>query len=361
MAAAAVCAVALAGCGTPFFISEQDLLAVLYGDDLLYTAESTGVGAYQVDGATGRLDRLSGSPFGSGCFTGLAAAPDASYLYGLKYFVNQVEGFKLGQDGTPQVPATFTLSAGGPRSLAIQPQGRFAYLVHLDQVSSYGIDPSTGALSSIAAPLGLVCGPSAGVFESGGRYLYVGDSSRIQPVQVNPVTGAAALLPPVAAPTFRSLAAHPGGYLYGMSTSTTDKNISAYRIDAAGGLTDITGGTPYRLGFGPTNLSGSYLAVDPVRDYLYANNNVKSTFQYSINDGSGALSINDESLGSVNVTRVAASTTGRYVFVAGQGAIIVYRVGADGTLSEVSGSPFPSSAGIVNDLIVVKKVDLDDR
>ena len=56
---------ALAGCGTPFFISQQNLADVL-GKEYLYAGVGTGVDAYDIDWATGRITKLAGSPFGGG-------------------------------------------------------------------------------------------------------------------------------------------------------------------------------------------------------------------------------------------------------------------------------------------------------
>jgi 6-phosphogluconolactonase (cycloisomerase 2 family) len=355
--AAASCVLILCGCGTPFFIAEEDLLALLYGKEILYTAESGGLAAYEIDRATGRIDRISGSPFGAGCFTTLAATPQASYVYGLLFYSDQIRGFRIDSAGAGQ-DLGFALTALDPRALTVDRDGRFAYVAHDNSLSSYGIDPATGALTALGAPLGLYCAPASVAIESRGRTLYAGDANRVQLLQLDGTSGVPTLLSPLPmGDRLRSMAVHPDGTLYGVGTaSTTERNIFAFRIDASGGLTDLTGGAPYRLGFGPVCVTPSAVAVDPSRNYLYATSSAKDLFQYRIDGGTGALSIT-RGVGATNIARVTTSTAGRYVLVGGE-AIRVYRVGDGGTLTEVAGSPFPTAAGVVNDLIIVNKVNL---
>ncbi len=60
----------VAGCGAPFFISDEEL-AVILGKEYLYAGGDLGVDAYDVDVATGRITKLAGSPFGAGCIGAL--------------------------------------------------------------------------------------------------------------------------------------------------------------------------------------------------------------------------------------------------------------------------------------------------
>jgi hypothetical protein len=59
---AAICLLVLSGCGSPFFISEQDLYALLHGKEILYAAQSNSIGAYEITST----QRWSSPPVSSG-------------------------------------------------------------------------------------------------------------------------------------------------------------------------------------------------------------------------------------------------------------------------------------------------------
>jgi 6-phosphogluconolactonase len=365
--AACLLAAALAGCGTPFFISEKELREVLSGREYLFTAEGTGVGAYAIDPSSGAITTMPGSPFGGGCISSVAATPDAEHLYALSFYNSDVRGYGIDGDGVPQLLAGFPRTLlGGPRGIAIEPQGRFGYIVHAssnDWLTTWGIDRNTGALTSLPPDLGVGCSPAAVVVDGSGKYIYTTEgfpTAAIRKFQIDQTTGAPLGLGNTIGQYSTSLRAHPSGYLYALSPSSSDRNILAYRVEADGSLTDITGGTPYRLGFGPTNLSGASLAVDASRDFLYASaNETDELFQYRIDTSTGALSIT-HGLGTANGAAIATSAGGRYVFAGGDngsggGVIYAYRVADNGTLTAVPGSPFPVASGQVHDALVVSR------
>ena len=113
-------------------------------------------------------------------------------------------------------------------------------------------------------------------------------------------------------------------------------------------------GSPYRLGFGPTNIFATGLATDDWGAYLYAAASDEKFYQYRIDGDTGGLSI-ARGLGGANYAKLGVSHSGRYVFAGGDnhigGRIMrVYEVGTDGHLSEIPGSPFLQSGGSVQDL-----------
>ena len=246
--------------------------------------------------------------------------------------------------------------------MAVSPDGRSAHILHsgsTEALTSYAVDPATGALTFSGATLGVGCSPYAAVMDPTGSHLYV---SRAYPSAIlhypvaSGLPGAQAVAASPASAPLR-MAAHPGGYLYGIVSGTTHQNILAYQIDSAtGGLTAVSG-SPFRLGFGPTNISGVSLAIDRGGAWLYATSEDDQLFRYRIEDGSGALTL-IQGLGTSNGARVTASNSGRYVFVAGDaggvGSVRVYQVGGDGALSEVDGSPFAHPSGVSYDARAIR-------
>jgi 6-phosphogluconolactonase len=352
---------ALAGCGAPFFISDQEL-AVILGKEYLYAGSSVGVDAFEVDGSTGRITKLAGSPFGSGCIGALTSAPSGSFLYAMPYLSNAAYGFGVGRDGAlavlPAFPPAPSLSS--PTAMAIDPQQRSAYILQAgtsQSINSYAFDAGTGAVTFLGATLGVGCSPVAAITSSDGRFLYVGrgiPSSILRYPADAGILGAAVTAATVPGAPLR-LVRDPGGqYLYAVTSSPSDQNILGYRIDASTGALAPVSGSPFRLGFGPANISATGLAIDDWGVFLYAAGSDDTLYRYRIDGDTGSLSL-AQTLGSPNGARLRVSHSGRYVFAGGDdnsgvGVIRVYEVAPDGTLSEVPGSPFPQTGGPVRDL-----------
>ncbi len=351
----------MTGCGAPFFISDQEL-AVILGKEYLYAGGATGVDAFDVDVRTGRITKLAGSPFGAGCIGMLTAAPSGSFLYALPFLSNNVYGFQIQGDGTlATLPGIgpFIPTLTSPIAMAIDPKERYAHIIHsgsAQAITSYGFDAGTGALSFLGATLGVGCAPYDAVVDPGGRFLYLGIGL---PTFITRY-GVDAGLPSGPLGSVNSAAAAirlaldaSGPYVYGILGATSDQNIVGYRIDSTGMLTPVSG-SPFRLGFGATNLSATGLAVDDWGAFLYAAGSDDMLYRYRIDGDTGSLSL-AQGLGTANGAKLAVSHSGRYVFAAGDdnsgvGTIRVYGVGSDGTLSEISGSPFTLGGGPVRDV-----------
>jgi 6-phosphogluconolactonase (cycloisomerase 2 family) len=156
--------------------------------------------------------------------------------------------------------------------------------------------------------------------------------------------------------TVSRMAAHPSDYLYAVPQGPGDQTIYAYRIDADTGALAPVAGSPYRLGFGPTNLSAVNMAVDPLNDRLYVTASDDALYSYRIG-GAGDLALT-QGLGTANGGAISASSSGRYVFVGGDnnfgnGRIHVYRVNADGSLTEIVESPLAVPVGNIYDVKAV--------
>lgn len=254
--AAAIYAVINAGDYSP---PPQRLRNYLY----VANAGSNNVSAYRIDGAT--PTPLSPAAYATG------AGPSAVAIYpggglvhsggGFLYVANaggsnNISAFLInGISGglTPVVGSPFP-SGGNVRSLVFRADGKFLYAADASggaaAIYGFSVDPSTGALTSLSGlPLGL---PSCDyiVADQTGAYLYAAAGGSIFGYSIDQNTGALSPLPglPVTVGTnATTLSIDPTNqYLYvGNASAGT---VSGFVLDAAtGGLTAIPG-SPFAVG-----------------------------------------------------------------------------------------------------------------
>lgn len=355
-------AAALSGCGGPFFISEADLRGVL-GKEYLYASSQLGIDAFEIDTETGALTKLAGSPFGAGCTYAIAATLGGAAFYGMPYMYNQVHGYRVEEGGTltdlwEYDPSTVNpTELISPTQVAVSPDGRFAYISHATTngaVSGYSVDQATAALTYFGSTLGIGCMPVSIAVDSSGSNLYVSTTvpNSVRHLRVESGMPAAYADAVTVSATLRNLVAHPRGYLYGIVSGSSHQNIFGYQIDPVTGALNPVSGSPFRLGFGCSNLSGVGLGLDRAGQWLYATGNDYQLYAYRVDGDTGALTLTQGGLGSMNGGRIAASSSGRYVFVGGDvagtgGVIRAYQVDSYGSLTEVPGSPFTQPSGTV--------------
>lgn len=115
---------------------------------------------------------------------------------------------------------------------------------------------------------------------------------------------------------------------------------------ATGALTNVN-----NAGVGLTSTSASGLAITPNDQYVYVALGTGGVETLSLNSSTGALAKVNTVLAPVqnlDADRgVAVSPNGQYLFVSETGinAVRVFSIAANGTLSEVSGSPFKTGLG----------------
>jgi 6-phosphogluconolactonase len=189
---------------------------------------------------------------------------------------------------------TFTITTGAvdPQSIAVDPAGKFAYVMNRGcdggvggYVSMYTINPTTGALASIGPPAstyGYGAYAESVTVDPFGKFVYVTNSGDV--------------------------------YDYGNSA---DGNVAMYTIDATTGALTSTGTIN---GNCPGLCFPSSVVVDPSGTFAYvANGNAPgsagSVFMYTINATTGALtSIGTIATGTGPVS-VAVDPAGKFVYV----------------------------------------------
>jgi 6-phosphogluconolactonase (cycloisomerase 2 family)/uncharacterized caspase-like protein len=280
-------------------------------------AASDNVSAFTINPKTGALKEISGSPFaGSTGPEGIVIDPSGKLLFTANN--NSYSWHPLAHKELVSVSAlnsiTGAMSLGSlasagvrPRSIAIEPKGRFLYVANSDSddVSAFTITVGTGALSSVGgSPFPAEKAPYSVTVDPGGAFVYVAnkDSANVSAFSINQGTGA---LSKVVGSPFRSgaaprgVAADPTGrYLYVANSGSA--NLSAYVIDRSTGAISEIRGSPFQTGTAPVSVT-----ADPTGEFVYVANNGSATISvYAIDPGTGALS---EIRGSPFPTGVAPS------------------------------------------------------
>jgi 6-phosphogluconolactonase len=197
-----LCTVAFStGCAGPSTITiaaadqSPSLLAITGGLPLTATIQSgtitkavspqgsNSVSGYAVDGTTGALTPLPGSPFAAGSDPiALAVNPSNKFVYVANHQSNNVSVFAV--DGTTgflsQVPGSPFAAGTGPTSIALDPTGKYVYVTNQlsNNVSAYTTDSETGALTPIGgSPYSTDVSPISLTMDPLGRFLYVTNSN----------------------------------------------------------------------------------------------------------------------------------------------------------------------------------------
>jgi len=215
-----------------------------------------GISAYAINSLTGALTPIAGSPFAAGYGNySITSTPNGQFIYVVNNSDSTISGYALnGTTGalTPLAGSPFA-AAAGVYALTIHPSGAFLYAANttantnVSSVTAYGIDPSTGALTSIAgSPFASGTGALSVALDPAGKFLYVGNYY--------------------------------------------DGTISAYTINSSTGALTGVAGSPFDTGAGVGAKSTYSVKVDPSGAFLYATNGVQGNVSaFSINSVSGAL------------------------------------------------------------------------
>src|SRR5712664_2110503 len=198
------------------------------------------VSAYTIDGATGALTPVAGSPFPAGSNPrSVTVDPTGRFAYVANFFSGNVSGYIIdGTTGalTPVAGSPF-LAGGTPFTVTVDPTSRFAYVANQfsNNVSAYTIDGSTGALTPVAGSPFSAGGiaPRSVTVHPTGQFAYVTASDSVSAYRINQATGA---LTPVAGSPFPgvmdpiSVTVDPTGR-FAYVANFSFQNVSAYTID----------------------------------------------------------------------------------------------------------------------------------
>jgi len=258
--------------------------------------------------------------------------------------------FNPGPGGGSSNPSTFTITTGAvdPQSIAVDPAGKFAYVASLGcdggsggYVSMYTINPSTGALASIAPPV-----PSndentdSVTVDPFGKFAYVASSGNVWAIDfgsvltytINPTTGALTSTTGGINATgingtpefFNSVALDPSGkFAYAADggafpptagISGGSSSVSMYTINSTTGAMTSIG--MIAAGTGPDSV-----AVDPAGKFAYVTNfGSNDVSMYTRDATTGALASIGTIAAGTGPASVAVDPAGKFAYVTNFGS-----------------------------------------
>jgi YVTN family beta-propeller protein len=220
------------------------------------------VSAYTL--SNGTATQISGSPFGGVGHepSSLKVDPSGSYLYVTNFTDGTVSALAIDSTTGALTSVIGTYTAGvGAQSLGIDPTGQFVYAANESaaSISGFTITSGTGQLTAVpGSPLATGSSPEALVADPSGKYLYaanVTSNNTIATYGITPSTGALTLLSTAGAGTLPvAVAVDPSGsFVY--AVNNTSGSVSVYSVDAAtGALTPVTG-SPFAAGVGARSIA----------------------------------------------------------------------------------------------------------
>jgi len=303
----------------------------------------------------GSVVRWNGSdrPTTSSSSNGLTAQISASDIAAAGTAVVTV--FNPGPGGGLSNSLTFTITTGAvdPQSIAVDPTGKFAYVMNGGcgggiggYVSMYTINPATRALASIGPPVWThdEDTPGSMTVDPSGKFVYVAnpgdpwspDYGGVSMYSINATTGALTYTgmltgncPGLCFPA--SVAVDPSGKFAYVASGGAEFsfNVEMYTIDAATGALASIG----TIGAGTAPVS---VAVDPSGKFAYVTNSGSNyVSMYTINATTGALA----SIGTIDAATgpvsVAVDPAGKFAYVTNSGSndVSMYSIGATGILT----------------------------
>ena len=344
--------------------------------------QGNNIAAFSINGTTGALTSVAGSPFATGGDPSAATVdPNDKLLYVANEGTNEIWTYTIADNGaltflkttrTQQAPSSVALVAG-TASIAYTP--KFAYVANgngsANNVSAYKITATTGKLKAVTGspfesgelPVSVAVAPS-------GKFAYVANENSGS-VSAYTISGSSGVLTPIAGSPFpagngpNSVSVDPSGrFVYVVNGAnggggTPGPSISAYTINTSTGALTAISGSPYSTG---AHSAPGQATVDPTGEFFYVadqtdNGGIGNILAYAINFSTGALTAVPSSPfteGVDNPAAVAVDPSGRFLYVTnipdGQetdGYISAYEInptngpqGSAGALTEISGSPF---------------------
>lgn len=250
--------------GSPFAAGTEPISVGITPSGNFAYAANLGAGTvsgYSVDQATGVLTALSGSPFAVAtqpyCIT---IEPTGRFAYFPDEFSGQVSGYSIdATTGALTVIAGSPVTAGSnPYCVTVNHSGTFAYVPNAggsDSVFGFSINPTSGVLTPTAGspyPVGTNFGPVSVAITPDGAFAYVANvlANSVSAFSIDSATGALTSLaggPYSTGTTPNSISIDPTGrFLY--AVNVRDNTVSGFSINAATGALTPLPGSPYPTG-----------------------------------------------------------------------------------------------------------------
>lgn len=248
----------------------------------------------------------------SGNFVYVANRQDA-WVYGRNLSVGQL--FPFSQIRTRGFGVTNQLLSAGSSSLTFTPTSLYVTNTASNTVSQFTIDPATGKLSSLGAPIATGSRPMGMAVLPNEQFAYVADSANPTGVEdISEYSISGGVLSPLGSgiptgntPTWMTPDLS-GSFLY--VVNDLGSNISAYTI-SSGRLTPESQVTS-------TGTNPVFVTTEPTGQYLYtANSGAGTISEYSILLPQGSLTVINPGLNAQGsaTSSIAVDPSGRYAYV----------------------------------------------
>jgi 6-phosphogluconolactonase (cycloisomerase 2 family) len=200
------------GVPTPIGVATDALGKFLYvtNTDLNTLSNTNAISAFSIDGTTGALTAVAGSPFATGTTPiGLVADPNGIFVYVGDHMANVASAADaISAFTVSPTNGSLTRVGGAPHQqtscgischdnplhalrLAIHPAARFAYVTGVGENSVSVFSLSGGSLTAVASPVATGQHPFGTAFDPTGSFLYVVNKvdNNISGYSVNSMTG----------------------------------------------------------------------------------------------------------------------------------------------------------------------------
>jgi len=246
------------------------------------------------------------------------------------------------------------ISAGqAVQSIVIHPSKKFLYAVNSGEgdVSLFTIS-TAGALTEVTPRTQVGTAPTLLALDAAGGFLYVGNSGS-QNISVFSIDSGTGALTPVGTPfpigldPINMALSPSGGVLYVTGQGETTGFIEAFALNQ--GAPTVVPNSPFLTGNGPYGL-----AIAPAGGFLYTANKLDNTIsEFTINADGSLTEISGSPVGepaqSSGPVALLIDKSGTYLYVANQASSPAslggYSIGSDGTIALLTASPFATGSG----------------
>lgn len=268
-----------------------------------------------------------------------AAVPGANELFAYREDPNS--GILTALSGSPITAGT------GVQSVAIHPSNKFLYAANSgsSDISLFTI-ASSGALTEVTPRTLAGVAPTLLAMDSAGSFLYVANSgtNNISVFSIDSGSGALTEVEtafPVGLSPLNMKLSPSGNMLYitGSTGLGQPGIIEAFSLSA--GVPTVVPGSPFFTGSNPYGL-----AIDPSGAHLYTANAApdNSISEFTINADGSLTELSGSPIGEAFSGPIAllVDNSGKFLFVANEGSnnLGAYAVGTDGGLTLLTNSPF---------------------
>lgn len=343
------------------------------------------VSGYTVDPVDGTLTTMAaGTPWLTGSSpTSIAVDPLVKFAYVSNSGSNNLSIFSISDPSGILTSAAVPVATGNqPRSVVVDPQGRYVYVANYgsNTISAFTRSTVTGLLTPItgspfAMPSSSDIAPRSVAVDPSGKFVYVanyGATSSPSTISMFTIdTASTGSLVPGALTGVGSIAAgshpnqitvSPSGRQVYVSNETGD-SIMVYDV-----ANTTTGSLAYKGFVSTPGSTPTGVAIEPNNKYAYTSNRSNNTIgAYSIAQGGGSQGLLTAITGGGTTvttptnpgpTSMATDPSGKFVYstlLAG-GGVAAYKItSSTGALTMVTNSPFNDGGATQSDFIVITK------